>query len=67
VSVCVTGLCTDTQLAVCQNVQCELSHNKFISLVFGLLKLTASAVGRYTGGLKQCTAFIAYDWMFSKF
>jgi len=34
--------------------------------VFGLLKLAESAVFWCTGGLKQCTAFIAFDWMFSK-
>jgi Uri superfamily endonuclease len=35
--------------------------------VFGLIKLTESAVVRYTGGLKRYAAFIAFDWLFSKF
>jgi len=82
VSVSVAGLCTDTrsvqcvcnrtvhrhtQRAVCQNVQCDLSLNKFILLVFGLSKLTENAVVWYTGVLKRCTAFIAFDWIFTKF
>jgi hypothetical protein len=48
-------------------VQCELSLNKFILLVFGLSELTENAVVWYTGVLKRCTAFIAFEWIFTKF
>lgn len=57
VCVCDRTLHRHTQRTICPNVQCQLSHKKFILLVFGLLKLTESAVVWYPGGLKRYPAF----------
>jgi hypothetical protein len=62
VCVCDRTLHRHTQRTICPNVQCELSHKKFILLVFGLLKLTESAVVWYPGGLKRYPAFIVFKF-----